>query len=248
MPSLHFELRIGDTKISANVNVPVEPVCPVDVLPVLHQINDALVQIAVEKVEATGKRVSCRAGCGACCRQIVPISETEAFHLAGVISSMPEEKKQRVTARFADAFNVLAEQGMLASMQSSESFTPEALRQIGIEYFNLGLACPFLENESCSIYKDRPASCREYLVTSPAANCSTPRADTINKVEMPARLSHILYRFADGKGEQLPRWLPLTLLLDWTSTRSSNSQRALPASQLLENFIRKVASERRLPV
>ncbi len=42
-------------------------------------------------------------------------------------------------------------------------------------YFHLGIACPFLEDESCSIHADRPISCREYLVTSPAVNCADPK-------------------------------------------------------------------------
>ena len=43
------------------------------------------------------------------------------------------------------------------------------MRILGREYFQLGIPCPFLEEESCSIYHDRPITCREYLVTSPPA-------------------------------------------------------------------------------
>jgi hypothetical protein len=42
-----------------------------------------------------------------------------------------------------------------------------------------------LEDESCSIYADRPLVCREYLVTSPAANCWEPTSDAIEKVDIP---------------------------------------------------------------
>jgi Fe-S-cluster containining protein len=240
VPKLQFELKIGESEISAEVNLPDQPIRPVDLLPVLNAFDDALIGTAVDKVEAAGQRVSCRAGCGACCRQVVPISETEAFHLAGVISAMPEEQRARVTARFAVIFRVLAENGMLDRVKSDASLDPGKLQQMGIDYFRLGLACPFLENESCSIHPDRPSSCREYLVTSPAANCSDPRIDNIDKVVLPARVSSLLYRFGDGLGEQVPRWLPLTLLLDWTSTRSPNKQKAIPAPQLLENFLRKL--------
>jgi hypothetical protein len=35
-----------------------------------------------------------------------------------------------------------------------------------VRYFLQGVACPFLEAESCGIHPDRPLACREYLVTS----------------------------------------------------------------------------------
>jgi Fe-S-cluster containining protein len=240
VPRLHFDLKVGDSRISAEVNLPAEPIRPVDLLPVLHAFNDTLIGATVDEVEAAGARISCRAGCGACCRQVVPISETEAFHLADLISAMPEAQKNRVTARFANVVQELAKRGMLDRLKSEENRNPENLQRLGMEYFNLGLPCPFLEQESCSIHPNRPSSCREYLVTSPAVNCASPRANNIDKVAMPARLSRILYRFGDGLGEQPPRWLPLTLLLDWTATRSKDTQRALPAPQLFENFMQKI--------
>jgi len=53
-----------------------------------------------------------------------------------------------------------------------------------MEYFYEGVACPFLEEESCSIHPDRPLSCREYLVTSPAEYCSRPTAETIRQMRI----------------------------------------------------------------
>jgi Fe-S-cluster containining protein len=243
MPKLQFELKVGDSTISAEVNLPAEPIRPVDLLPVLHAFNDALIGIAVDKAEAAGQRISCHAGCGACCRQMVPISETEAFHLADLILAMDDDRKSRVTARFDEALRGLADCGMLDRLRSSVPFDPEELHRLGVEYFRLGLACPFLEDESCSIHRDRPSICREYLVTSPAANCSAPSADNIAKIPLPAKLSRILFRFGDGVGEQPPRWLPLPLLLDWTAGHKRDTQPAILAPQLFENFMRKVVPQ-----
>ena len=57
---------------------------------------------------------------------------------------------------------------------------------LSIEYFKFGIACPFLEDESCSIHPDRPMACREYLVSSPAENCRTPRPDNTDKLSLDA--------------------------------------------------------------
>jgi Fe-S-cluster containining protein len=243
MPKVQFELKIGESTISAEVNLPAEPIRPVDLLPVLHAFSDALIGVAVDKVEATGQHLSCRVGCAACCRHLIPLSETEAFHLAELISAMAEDQKRRVTARFAEVLQSLTACGMLDRLRFIAPLNAEELFRLGVEYFQLGLACPFLENELCSIYPGRPSSCREYLVTSPAVNCSAPRADNTTRVDLPAKLSRILYRFGDGLGEQPPRWLPLPLLLDWTAGHSREAQPAIPAPQLFENFMRKVVPD-----
>lgn len=102
-----FKLRWGEQPISGAARIPAEPIRPVDLLPVLRQLNDALIHAAVREVESQGRRVSCRAGCGACCRQMVLISETEARFLADLISAMPDEQRERMTARFAEAVTKL---------------------------------------------------------------------------------------------------------------------------------------------
>src|SRR5436305_2819221 len=83
-------------------------------------------------------------------------------------------------------------------------------------YFNLGIDCPFLEDESCSIHPDRPLSCREYLVTSPAEHCTAPTRDTIRRVPTPG-FAMTAFAILDGpppvgKG---CRWVPLVLALEW---------------------------------
>ena len=42
-----------------------------------------------------GVRVSCRAGCGACCRQLVPIAEAEARRIRDLVEAMPEPRGPR---------------------------------------------------------------------------------------------------------------------------------------------------------
>jgi Fe-S-cluster containining protein len=62
------------------------------------------------------------------------------------------------------------------------------------KYFYEGIPCPFLEDESCSIHPNRPIVCREYLVTSPAANCAKPSAETVTLVKLPIKPSKTVGR------------------------------------------------------
>ena len=213
------------------VEVPGGPARPVDLLPVLHEINGKLIEAA-----AGDRQVSCQAGCGACCRQIVPISETEARYLADLVAALPDERRRRVIARFGEVLRALAESGMLARLGSEQA----DWHQLGLDYFRLGIACPFLENERCSIHPHRPASCREYLVTSPAANCASPTADNIAMVELPAKMSRVLNRFSDGRGDAPARWMALPLLLEWVAEHCKDPQPVLPGAELLRNFMNRL--------
>ena len=226
--------------MSVRVEVPAEPIRLLELLPILHEVNDTLIAAAVKQVEAEGRRVSCRAGCGACCRQIVPISEMEARYLAELIEAMPEDRKQCVLMRFTQVLGALVTSGMLDRLRAGPTLNAAERHRLGVEYFQLGLACPFLEQESCSIHRHRPAACREYLVTSPAENCATPRADNVSMVDLPAKASSVLYRFGDGKGDQPAYWIALPLLLEWCSEHRQDAAFAAPGTDLFANFMNKL--------
>lgn len=229
MPEIKFELKIGEQMIKASVNLPAEAIRPVDLLPILQSFSNAIVGAS-----SAGEAVSCRVGCGACCRQVVPISETEAIYLSDLIEEMPAERKAAILEKFADAVSRISAAGLSENLKLEAMATPEKRRKIADQYFALGIACPFLENESCGIYDQRPLSCREYLVTSPPANCDNPTGDSIDMVEIPRRLSYVLYQFGDGVGREPVKFMPLTLMLE----RKFPEQPRLPGPQLFENFFR----------
>jgi hypothetical protein len=84
---------------------------------------------------------------------------------------------------------------------------------LGLDYFRIGVPCPFLEDESCSIHKERPIACREYLVTSPAEFCAKQEPGKVKGVPIPADVSHSV-RAAD-RGSSPVGWVPLLMSLDW---------------------------------
>jgi Fe-S-cluster containining protein len=229
MPEFKFELKIGTQVINASVNLPAEAIRPVDLLPILQGFSNAIVGAAAE-----GENVSCRVGCGACCRQVVPVSETEAIYLIDLIEEMPAERKAIILARFNDAVSRIATAGLSQKLKPEVLATTQERRNAAEQYLTLRIACPFLENETCGIYEHRPMACREYLVTSPPANCSAPTADSIDMVEMPKRLSYVLYQFGDGVGKAPVKFMPLTLIVG----QQFAEQPRLPGSQLFENFFR----------
>lgn len=236
-----FNLDIEGHQCVAEATVPNQDISLPEFLPSIWKLQDALIQIWTQINAAEQKTVSCKMGCGACCRQLVPISEIEALHLGEVIDGLPEDTRDRVRGRFALAAARLADEGLLDALGDLTELGLDEKRQLGHAYFSAGIPCPFLEAESCSIHSVRPSACREYLVTSPATNCSRPDAKGIAMLSHSAKFSSILFSFADGIGHAPPRIIPLVLVLSPQKTGSLPPGRKFYAPTLFENFMNQLA-------
>jgi len=193
-----------------------------ELLPLSRAVGDAITAIATARAKAQGREISCRPACGACCRQAVPVAPIEAVHLAGLVESLPEDRRRAVEARFAAALARLEEAGLLdpAGASSRDGFKseepdrpwswPEASRR----YFRVGVPCPFLENESCSIYAERPSVCREYHVTSPPSLCAS-LGPGLEPAPWPVRMGSVLVRLTNERLGRADDLVPLVLALEW---------------------------------
>jgi Fe-S-cluster containining protein len=101
--------------------------------------------------------------------------------------------------------------------------------------------CPFLRDESCSIYPYRPSICREYLVTSPAENCATLGTAPIARIPVHVRLSEALARLAGKLLEREPEVVPLTLALEWAEAHREEGARTWDARFLLEGLVAELS-------
>lgn len=244
----HVKVRVGmkvwGDDVEMEMTLPAEPARLESLLPVFQRIADGFVDLAVERAGAEGRTVSCRKGCGACCRQIVPISEVEARRIGRLVEELPEPRRQEIRARFARARERFAEAGLLTKLENREGLGEGEIASFGLAYFHLGVPCPFLEEESCSIHADRPISCREYLVTSPATNCADPKPGAIELVEMPAKVWTALARAgaADPPARFIP-WVPLILAPDWASTHPDESE-PRPVEDVFRGVFAELASRK----
>lgn len=225
-------VRAGSGSIDFEANVAAGPISDLSVLPLARSLADAVMDIASDDVRAEGRQVSCRAGCGACCRQLVPVSPVEARRLATVVEEMPEPRRSQVRARFAAARERLERAGLLADVETPPAAI-ESRRGLGLRYFAQGVACPFLEDESCGIYAERPVACREYLVTSPAANCAAPSAQTIQMVPVPVKVTGALHRLRASADS--PPYVTLVDALRWAAAHPEPPPR--PGAEVLRDFL-----------
>ncbi|MCG8036623.1 MAG: YkgJ family cysteine cluster protein, partial [Candidatus Thiodiazotropha taylori] len=213
--SISAELRIGSENLRFSVEITNEPVHIHDLLPFFQRITDKVVEIGVKEAEQQGKCISCKKGCGACCSQLVPVSRAEGYNLLNLIESMPAERQQVIRARFAQNIKVLKDAGVLQMMEQAVSNNDRMqLREVGVNYFRLNLPCPFLEDQSCSIHRDRPLSCREFLVTSDPVHCAGTNPETVESLSLPKRISPIIYRMSRDLNEAGRGYLPLIQILE----------------------------------
>jgi Fe-S-cluster containining protein len=214
----NFELAGPGFRMRAAITVPSGPTSVRALLPMVQSLTDAVVDAASRHVKDEGKLISCQQGCAACCRQLVPLSETEARQVADLVECLPEPRREQVRGRFAEAGRRLVAVGLLERLQRHENWSHAESWPLGLDYFRERIACPFLEEESCSIYADRPTACREYLVTSPAENCSDPTLETIRCVPLPLKVSTALARCDTATGGPPLRWVPMILAPQWAAT------------------------------
>ncbi len=186
-------IRLGDDMVPISVTVPNEPTTLEPLLPIFQGFLGAMSARAVAQVEAAGKTISCRAGCGACCRQAVPIAASEARAVARHVAAMPEPRRSVIRSRFAAARAALDAAGVNHGPTALTEETIEERLALGMAYFNAGVECPFLEDENCSIHPVRPLACREYLVTSPAEACRNPTMETVSTVKLGGSLGQALF-------------------------------------------------------
>jgi len=214
--SANLRMMVGPLRIETRLEVSPRPIKPQQALPTLMRLVNAVVEETEKQVERDGLKISCTKGCGACCRQLVPISDVEAHHLRALVDAMPPARRKAVEARFAEASRRLEEAGLKDYLMAPTGQTADEATAFGLRYYELDLACPFLEDESCSIHQDRPLVCREYLVTSPAANCSRLAEGEIDPVEVP-KMSALARTLTDPSGQQSTRFTALALALDWVA-------------------------------
>lgn len=110
----------------------------------LHRTVDVMGKDHVARAAAAGNHVECAAGCWYCCHQSIAVSAAEAVTIAAVL---------RATAR--DVPDLAAHAAAIDGLDAPARYAQ-------------GLPCPFLQDQRCSIYEDRPETCRSYLSLSRA--------------------------------------------------------------------------------
>jgi Fe-S-cluster containining protein len=241
--TVRVSLRVLGESLSLEAPQPVGAVRLDEVLPFLRKLEDRVIEVAQRRGEAEGAKISCCQGCAACCKaQPVPVTPPEAYALLRLVESLPEPRRNVIRDRFADRVHRLrdAELADAFIMRDSNLSNTEA-RAIAERYFRLGLVCPFLENDSCSIYAERPFVCRQYLVTSPAALCADPFHNRVEPLPLPIAAAGATLQTAEKMLGSPQYTVPLVLALEYAEAHREELERTFAVEGLYQTWLQAVA-------
>jgi Fe-S-cluster containining protein len=237
--TLRVELKVLDRSLVVEDHVPVGAVRPDELLPFMYHADNVVIGAAIAKSEADGKHISCAKGCSACCRaQPVPVTPAEAHALARFVEAMPEPRRTEIHNRFADRVERLKAAGLFEVMiRDVPVQDQEQARAIAREYFALGLVCPFLDDEACSIHPHRPFVCRQYLVTSSPELCTNPLANPVEVVPIPVRAASAMLAAAEPVAGRTQLTVPLVAALEYDARHRDELGRTGDAELILRRWL-----------
>ncbi|TKS60438.1 MAG: zinc/iron-chelating domain-containing protein [Nitrospira sp.] len=241
-----FEIALNTPagQLTTAVEVPTGFVAVTAIVPLMRRLGEEAQALEEARSTATGKTVSCHKGCAACCRMMVPLSAPEALALREFVQSLATERQQRIAERLARTKSLLLSHGLwnrlLELGETTQPPDDEVLEPINRDYYALRIPCPFLEDEVCSIYEERPAACRELLVTSPAEWCQDLVKNPVEQIPVPVRIGPALGLLWGELTQSPARLIPLPIALEWAQRHQRENHATWQGTQLLDQALDKV--------
>jgi Fe-S-cluster containining protein len=152
-----------------------------------------------------------------------------------------------VRARFEAAVKRMEQAGLLdpsaprgrAALSSAASSTKDRWEDVSHRYFTLAMPCPFLEDEACGVYPERPMACREYHVTTPAELC-TAFDPGLQATPRPIRMGDVLTRLTNEALGRRDHSVPLPLALEWAGVHRRAFDRGGDGEELAMALVRHI--------
>ena len=250
MPSsterLNLSIETTSGEMHAQVDVPTGFIPMSDIVPVLRSLGEQAQALEVSNTLQSGKTISCQKGCGACCRQMIPVSPPEAFVLIDGLHSLPPDQQERIRQKLNDTKAQLRSAGLLGPLQgladSPHQHSDDELESFNRAYYALRLPCIFLEDEACSIYAHRPAGCRSHLVTSPPELCQDMVNNPIEELHVPLRAGTVLSILWSDLTKGPVRLMPLPIAFEWAEQHQDLNTRTWNGSNLFHKSMDGLAT------
>lgn len=234
--SIRLSIPVEGYRVRADVSVPAGCIRAAELLPVHREISKAVTEAVVAREVRAGATISCRKGCSACCKRLyVEVTEAEAYRLQDTIGALRDDHRRRVDARFAEIRKRVLKAGLYDEMLRTNLEEGDIRERLSLAFYEQNLACPFLEQDACSIYEERPLACREYLVTSPAEECSRPAAGHVRRIPWPWPTFEFAMRMT-RRALDKARLVPLALLPDWIAQNPEPAASKSGVELLMRSF------------
>ena len=219
----------------AKVGIPDIPMRLTHLVPPMQRLCSGVVGLAIRREVNRGATLSCRKGCGVCCCQLVPLSPPEAFFLLDYCRTLPLEQRKQIEERFRAVREAMEAKGLVERLKIIEDTKEHKV--LARDYFQMGMPCPFLEDNSCSIHPQRPFACREYNVISPAELCCDPLNNGVKAIPIPKNMTTATARLAAELFGVPPMLVPMTAALEWAAEHEGLGRRTWPGVWLFNRMM-----------
>lgn len=196
---------------------------------VLRETADERLSARVAAHPHHGAEITCRAGCSACCRQLVVVSPLEAHAISAHVDAKPELRERIASRHSIWRTRVVMDPDLDAKLTAFTAGDGYVSGDDGgaleLSYWRPQLPCPFLDGDHCGIYPVRPFACREHHVTSDPALCSqNPDAATPADTRLEYRA---VASFVGSRAYGLPdRLIPLPHALPYARDHAGEADAA----------------------
>jgi Fe-S-cluster containining protein len=137
----------------------------------IHQAIDLGSRKRAELAAAQGHPIACRAGCSACCEQLVMIWAPEAELVAAWLA---EPEQAAVKEAFLEAYPRWRDESAAAiALVEERTAARDAKGQLGalVAHWRQRIRCAFNRDGLCTIYPVRPAVCRNCHALDTSDRC-----------------------------------------------------------------------------
>ncbi len=215
-----------------------------DIVPAARAISTKITDIATERIYCRRGHIPCHKGCPACCSYLVSMSIPEVFCFNREVFLKPKHLSSHILRTyFLAASQIIKHRPPSLPEQCfpEESANLSELHLLSDWYASLNLVCPFMYNNQCVIYEQRPLVCREHFVTGSAHGCKEGHGEA-QVVELPVRMANILCQFtrelcvADDA-------VMIPLVLAWYEKNKELDERTWPAVKMVKLLTELVKTE-----
>jgi Fe-S-cluster containining protein len=200
---------------------------------------DTRIEETIRGLPAGGTEITCRAGCSACCRQLVVVSPLEVAAIGEFVRARPDlaaEVEGRIEHWRAAVAADSELSALLQTFEAAEGYVEgEEGEALELSYWRRQLPCPFLAEDRCTIYPVRPFACREHHVTSDPRLCAedldrvTPAGTRLEFRAVGSQVGASCFDTPD-------RLIPLPLAWDYARNHPEDPTRPAPATRFATIF------------
>lgn len=136
-------------------------------------------QSLVDSLSLERKEISCKRGCAYCCYHYVTVSLAQGIAIVDYLYSRKDLLKQFLDnyadwrnkgGTIADGIDGIRLRALASSVPIDRVIADT--RPLSTRYFEAVIPCPFLADNTCSIYEVRPTSCSGHHAVSPPDWCA----------------------------------------------------------------------------